>query len=97
LKITSLKGSVYFAPGIKFSDLDIYGDQFPDQYRRRIKSLYVDPATDNDNDDDDDGFSINDYRKHGSHISARRLSCNLQNGASWFRGTLSFKPALIVQ
>ena len=42
--MTSLKGSVYFAPGIKFSDLDIYGDQFPDQYGRRIKGLYLDPA-----------------------------------------------------
>ena len=75
--MTSLKGSVYFAPGIKFSDLDIYGDQFPDQYRRRIKGLYLDPATDNDG----DAFSINAYRKHGSHIYARRLFCNLQNGA----------------
>jgi len=60
-----------------------------------LKSLYLDPATDNDN--NDDGFSINDYRKHGSHISARRLSWNLQNGARWFRGSLSFKIALIVQ
>ena len=25
--MTSLKGSVYFAPDFKFSDLDIYGDQ----------------------------------------------------------------------
>ncbi len=34
---------------------------------------------------------------YGNRISARRLYCNLQNGASWFRGTLSFKPALIIQ
>ena len=35
---------LYFAPGIRFRDVDVRGAQLPDQYRRRIIGFYVEPA-----------------------------------------------------
>ena len=42
--MTRLNNVVYFAPGIKFSDIDFSGGKLPDQYHKRIKGLYLDPA-----------------------------------------------------
>ena len=35
---------VYFAPGIRFSDLDLGGPRLPEQYRTRIEGYYLTPA-----------------------------------------------------
>jgi hypothetical protein len=35
---------LYFAPGIRFRDVDVKGPRLPDQYRQRIVGLYVEPA-----------------------------------------------------
>src|SRR2546428_1043928 len=35
---------IYFAPSIRFSDLDLGGPQLPEQYRIRIEGYYLRPA-----------------------------------------------------
>lgn len=35
---------VYFAPGIRFDEVDISGPGLPKQFRQRIVELYLDPA-----------------------------------------------------
>src|SRR5438445_10571819 len=35
---------VYFAPGIRFSDLDLGGTRLPAQYRTRVEEYYLRPA-----------------------------------------------------
>jgi hypothetical protein len=35
---------LYFAPGIRFRDVDVKGALLPDQYRARMMGLYVEPA-----------------------------------------------------
>lgn len=35
---------VHFAPGIRFSDLDLNGPRLPVQYRQRIEAYYLGPA-----------------------------------------------------
>src|SRR4051812_11163377 len=35
---------LYFAPGIRFRDVDVNGARLPDQYRQRIVGFYVEPA-----------------------------------------------------
>lgn len=35
---------LYFAPGIKFQDLDMAGDYLPDQFSKRIEGFYLEPA-----------------------------------------------------
>jgi hypothetical protein len=35
---------LYFAPGVRFRDVDVKGAGLPDQYRERMMGLYVEPA-----------------------------------------------------
>jgi len=35
---------LYFAPGIRFSDLDKSGDKLPEQFDKRIRGYYLNPA-----------------------------------------------------
>src|SRR3989442_1097396 len=35
---------VFFAPGVRFSDLDLGGPRLPEQYRTRIEGYYLTPA-----------------------------------------------------
>lgn len=37
---------VYFAPGIRFAELDLGGRRLPEQFERRIAGYYLDPALD---------------------------------------------------
>ncbi len=42
--MTSFRNVLYFAPGIKFSEVDINGEQLPIQYESRVRGLYLNPA-----------------------------------------------------
>jgi hypothetical protein len=35
---------LYFAPNVKFSDLDLSGVKLPDQFEARIRGFYLGPA-----------------------------------------------------
>jgi hypothetical protein len=35
---------VYFAPGIRFEDVDLSSDELPNQFKSRMLGFYVDPA-----------------------------------------------------
>lgn len=35
---------LYFAPGIRFSEVDIDGPELPDHFRRRLDGFYIEPA-----------------------------------------------------
>lgn len=35
---------LYFAPGIRFDDVDIDGPRLPEQFKRRISGFYLEPA-----------------------------------------------------
>jgi hypothetical protein len=37
---------VYFAPGIKFSDIDLSGEELPEQFESRIEAFHLKPAHD---------------------------------------------------
>ena len=39
-----IREHLYFAPDVKFSELDISGDILPDQFEKRIRGYYIDPA-----------------------------------------------------
>ena len=39
-----IREHLYFAPDVKFSELDMSGDILPDQFKKRIRGYYIDPA-----------------------------------------------------
>lgn len=39
-----IKNELYFAPGVKFAELDTSGNILPDQFQKRIYGYYLEPA-----------------------------------------------------
>lgn len=42
--MSRIADQLYFAPGIRFADLDLTGNRLPDQFRQRISGFYLKPA-----------------------------------------------------
>jgi hypothetical protein len=41
-----IEDHLYFAPGIRFDDVDVHGTGLPEQFRARIQGFYLQPAYD---------------------------------------------------